>query len=172
MGGREGMGLEPGGWVKTKKNLSATELKDIASLRIHSISQLAPDGGLHGDAAPVSLPFRPHGLLVNLRIDQGRRKRRLNDLEPEGLKERHVLLWRERRAEGRAQVPQRAPERSDVHLLDVFVQVGFGAEEAPTLGARVLLLPVGLHLVFGDRHVTGERAVGALLLWRLQVTGI
>lgn len=59
-----------------------------------------------------------------------------------------------------------------MHLLDVFVQVGLGAEEAPALGAGVLLLPVRLHFVFGDRHVTGEGSIGALFLGRLQVAGI
>lgn len=95
----------------------------------------------------------------------------MNDLKPKGLKERHVLLGREGRAKGGAQVPQGAPKGPDVHLLDVFVQVGLGAEEAPTLRAGVLLLPIGLQLVFRDRHVA-ERAIGALFLRGLQVAGI
>lgn len=62
---RDGM---MGGDLKTNKNLSATEPKDITSLRIHSISQQPLDGHFHGDTASASLPLRPHGLLVNLRI--------------------------------------------------------------------------------------------------------
>lgn len=59
-----------------------------------------------------------------------------------------------------------------MHLLDVFVQVGLRAEEAPTFRTGVLLLPIRLHFVFGACHVAGEGAVGALLLGRLQVTGV
>lgn len=69
-GWRRGRGwLRWGGrGLKTNKNLSATEPKDITSLRIHSISQRSPGGHFHRDAASASLPLRPHGLLVNLGI--------------------------------------------------------------------------------------------------------
>lgn len=55
------MGLGPGGWVKTKKNLSATELKDIASLRIHSISQPAPMAVSMGTQRLPHFPSGPMG---------------------------------------------------------------------------------------------------------------
>lgn len=55
-----------------------------------------PDGRFPGDTASASLALRPHGLLVNLRVYQRRCKRRLNNLKPKGLEERHVLLGRER----------------------------------------------------------------------------
>lgn len=64
---RDGM-IRWGRGLKRNKNLSATEPKDITSLRIHSISQQSPDGHSHRDAASASLPLWPHGLLVNLGI--------------------------------------------------------------------------------------------------------
>lgn len=65
---RDGNDKVWGRGLKTNKNLSATEPKDITSLRIHSISQQSPDSHRHRDAASASLPLWPHGLLVNLGI--------------------------------------------------------------------------------------------------------
>lgn len=65
---RDGNDKVWGRGLKTNKNLSATEPKDITSLRIHSISQQSPDSHPHRDSASASLPLWPHGLLVNLGI--------------------------------------------------------------------------------------------------------
>lgn len=65
---REGSRVGAGMGVKMNKNLSATEPKDITSLCIHSVSQQSPKAVCSVETQHVSLPFRPHGLLVHLRI--------------------------------------------------------------------------------------------------------
>lgn len=59
MGGGEEWDDKVGGKLKTNKNLSATEPKDITFLRIHSISQQSPDGHLWGYSICLTSPQAP-----------------------------------------------------------------------------------------------------------------
>lgn len=64
MGGGEGGGRGDGGGkgeLKTNKNLSATEPKDITSLRIHSISQQSPVAISMGTQHLPHFPSGPMG---------------------------------------------------------------------------------------------------------------
>lgn len=81
-----------------------------------------------------------------LRVHQRWGKGRLDNLEAKRLQQRHVLLWREGRAQRRTQLPQTWPRPCTLldpmmmHSVHVLVEVGFCSEGLGALAAGELFL--------------------------------